>query len=120
MATIIAIFDDMNGLTEAQDVLSENGADDAVRHVVDHSGASEGAEGTAPVVAGSQLQGAVVDRTDPDRPWSLGGLDLPDEEASWVRRAVDEGARAIVLDGDDAERAAGLIEPHAERLVRLR
>ena len=115
MPTIIAIFSDMKSLQDAQDALRSNGYDDAVLHVVDQSGG--GAEGAAPVVAGPQQQGTIMSRATPDRVGFLDGLDLPDGEAEFVRDAVEDGARLIVLDADDAPGVNEVLRPHAQRIV---
>ena len=115
MPTIIAIFDDMKGLQDAQDELQRHGFGDAVRRVVDQG--ADDAEGSAPIVAGSQKQGAVTGYANTTPGGFLDGMDLPDGEAEFVQDAIADGARVLVLDPDEPDRAADLLRPHAQRVV---
>lgn len=130
MATVIGLYDDLDGLYKAIDVLEKEGLGDDISDVF-NGDASAGADGAEQEVSSEGLlggnqtigTGGVANRggrTHPmtvDLQGAMSRLDGLGEEGKFFQNSVQHGGKLVVLDTEDAGRAVEVLqETGAERV----
>ena len=140
MATVVGLFDDLDGLHKAIDVLEKEGLGDDISQVFSGdtdagantgTGVDTGAGGAEQEVSnegllgGGQMigTGGVANSGGPTHPMTvnlqgaLSRLDSLGEEGGFFRNSVEHGGKLVVLETDDPSKAAEILqETGAERV----
>ena len=134
MATVLGLYDDLDGLYKAIDVLEKEGLGDDISHVFEGSegeGASdaggsadqevsnEGLLGTTQTIGagGVANQGGSTHPMTVDLQGTLTRLDGLGEEGDFFRNSVQHGGKLVMLDTDDTSRVVEVLEETgAERI----
>jgi hypothetical protein len=137
MPTVLAIFDDEQSLTHAQDTLANAPFRIDVKQVTSNANpeANNGAltpPGAIPgaPVAGSNLPGGappavgvpavtnLAGRTAPTGVYNtVSGYDMNEEETAYVEQALAKGASILVIETDDAPNAVQLLRQQGAQKV---
>lgn len=131
MATVLGLYDDLDGLYKAIDVLEKEGLGDDISHVF-NGDAEAGADGADEEVDNEGLLGGFQQtigtggvanrggRTHPmtvDLQGTLTRLDDLGEEGDFFRNSVQHGGKLVMLDTGDAGRVVEVLkETGAERV----
>lgn len=130
MATVIGLFDNLDGLYKAIDVLEKEGLGDDISDVF-NGDADAGADGSDKEVSNEGLlgttqtigAGGVANRGGSTHPMTVDlqgamtRLDSLGEEGKFFQNSVQHGGKLVVLDTDDTGRAVEVLqETGAERV----
>ena len=130
MATVLGLYDDLDGLYKAIDVLEKEGLGDDISHVFEGNegegaGGVGGAGGSADqevsnegLLGGNQAIGAggVANQGGSTHPMTvdlqgtLTRLDDLGEEGDFFRNSVQHGGKLVMLDTDDVSRVVEVLE----------
>ena len=130
MATVVGLFDDIDGLYKAVDALEKEGLGDDISEVydggseADASGSekevsNEGLLGEAQTIGagGVANQGGQTHSVAVDLQGALTRLDSLGEEGDFFRNSAQHGGKLVILDTDDASSAVDILrEAGAERV----
>ena len=111
MAKVIAVFDDGSKTEEASNQLTSAGYTDDIQVISPVAADPSPVEPVAAVTnpyGGNAAQGAVVIATGLDE--DLGRLDLAEEETDFYRSRLSEGAELLVVETDDTQAVASLLQ----------
>lgn len=134
MPTVLAIFDDEQSLTHAQDALTDASFSSEIKQVINNPRHDAGTVVTPPgaiagaPIAGSNLPGGVppavgvpaapvatnlAGRTAPTGVYNtVPGYDMSEEDAAYVAQASAKGASILIVETDDVPGAIQLLQQH--------
>ena len=130
MATVVGLYDDLDGLYKAIDVLEKEGLGDDISHVFEGN-EGEGAQdpnqevSNEGLLGGNQVigtggvanQGGSTHPMAVDLQGTMTRLDGLGEEGDFFRNSVQHGGKLVMLDTDDAGRVVEVLkETGAERI----
>ena len=130
MATVIGLYDDLDGLYKAVDVLEKEGLGDDISQVF-NGDADAGADGAGQEVSSEGLlggnqtigaggvanRGGTAHQMTVDLQGALSRLDALGEEGDFFRNSVQHGGKLVILDTDDTSRVVEILdETGAERV----
>ena len=120
MATVVGLYDDLDGLYKAIDALEKEGFGDDITEVFDGSkgGDTDQEVSDEGMLGSSQLIGAggVANQAGGNHPMAvdlqgtLSRLDNLGEEGDFFRNSAQHDGKLIILDTDDAGRAVDILE----------
>ena len=134
MATVLGLYDDLDGLYKAIDVLEKEGLGDDISHVFegnegegasdaggdpDQEVSNEGLLGTTQTIGagGVANRGGSTHPMTVDLQGTLSRLDGLGEEGDFFRNSVQHGGKLVMLDTGDAGRVVEVLkETGAERI----
>lgn len=115
MPKVLGLFNSADDLSRAQAALQEAGLGDDIKRIIEGTSGSSSNDASTPptIAAGSLPGGAVVNRAGRTAPTALNSavteLGLPEEEREYFASTLEDGAKLLVLETSEADRAEKLL-----------